>query len=247
MLGKLIKYEFRATRNLMLTVYGALLAIAVAFAAVTNISGKFTLGGYMTNPTPLQSVGVILFVAMIYLGMISVVISLICAIKRFRSNILGTQGYLMNTLPVSTGSKVIAKMTVSAVWTIIGYLIFVVSIAIGAFSVFKSIDGLLLPKDISVDADNILMLIMLLINIFKLYLMIYASMAIGYSFNKWRKFLSVASFVGLIIVDKIIDVVLLEVIPLDFLVWAQPVLNVLIGIGVYFLTVYFLEHRLNLE
>lgn len=245
MLGKLIKYEFRATRGLMLTVYGALLAIAAAFAVVTNISGGFTMGGYMTEPSLLQSVGSMLFVAIMYLGMISLVMSLIYAIKRFRSNILGPQGYLMNTLPAAAGSKVIAKMIVSAVWTLIGYLIF----AIGILSAFSPIiDYLnLTHADISVNADNIIMLIMLLMKVFKFYLMVYASMAIGYSFNNRHKLLSCASFAGLVAVNNMLNTALLEAVPLKFSALAQLILTVLTGVGVYFLTVYFLEHRLNLE
>lgn len=240
MLGKLIKYEFKATRSLMLTVYGSLLALAVILAALVNVSGGFGQGS-----EELQGLIAVIFTAAMYFAMISIVMSVVCAIRRFRYNILGPEGYLMNMLPVSAGKKVLAKLTVASVWTILGYLALVASVMIGIPTLFKAITDF--AGEISFDADGALSLVRFLLSIVRLYLTIYAALSVGYSFNRMHKRITAAAFIGLNIVYNVLNTAALRLTPMRFDLPVQTALVVLTGAGAYFLTVYFLEHRLNLE
>ena len=139
MLGKLIKYEFKATRK-MLLLYGLLLVLAAVMAVIFRFS--FNADGNLF----VEAIGkearfsgfVALFAALIsaaYAFMNAFIFTavLFCAINCFRVNLLGNQGYLMNTLPAKAGKHILAKNIVSIVWTVLGVIAALISyVIIGA-------------------------------------------------------------------------------------------------------------------
>jgi len=109
MLGKLLKHEFRATGRTMLPIYGAVIVLSV----LASISGR------MMD----QKIGSFLYIlfgliiAAFVIGIIAAVImTAVMMIKRFYTNYLKDEGYLMHTLPVSVHALVWSKMIVSVVW-----------------------------------------------------------------------------------------------------------------------------------
>ena len=109
MLGKLLKHEFRATGRTMLPIYGAVIVLSV----LASISGRLMdrkIGSFLY----------ILFgliIAAFVIGVIAAVImTAVMMIKRFYTNYLKDEGYLMHTLPVSVHALVWSKMIVSVVW-----------------------------------------------------------------------------------------------------------------------------------
>ena len=109
MLGKLLKHEFRATGRTMLPIYGAVIVLSV----LASISGR------MMD----QKIGSFLYIlfgliiAAFVIGVIAAVImTAVMMIKRFYTNYLKDEGYLMHTLPVSVHALVWSKMLVSVVW-----------------------------------------------------------------------------------------------------------------------------------
>jgi type IV secretory pathway VirB3-like protein len=93
MLGKLLKYEFKATSRIFLPMFGALLIVA-AFSRL-----------FMSLSFDVPSViGVTVSVIMI-IGII--VMTFLLTIQRFNKNLLGSEGYLMFTLPVSTDRLIV--------------------------------------------------------------------------------------------------------------------------------------------
>ena len=109
MLGKLLKHEFRATGRTMLPIYGAVIVLSV----LASISGRLMdrkIGSFLY----------ILFgliIAAFVIGVIAAVImTAVMMIKRFYTNYLKDEGYLMHTLPVSVHALVWSKMLVSVVW-----------------------------------------------------------------------------------------------------------------------------------
>ena len=86
MLGKLIKYEFKATGRTFLPLYGAILLVALIQRFLgRNNKGVFEELNTLGNFTNLALVG--LFIAL-------VVITLIVTIQRFQKNLLSDEGYL---------------------------------------------------------------------------------------------------------------------------------------------------------
>ena len=92
MLGKLIKYEFKATGRLLLPVYGALLLMG----GVVNLG--LTLQGKL--PVLKFAQGVLIF-AYVALMVAAFALSFFVVISRFYKNLICDEGYLMFTLPVN--------------------------------------------------------------------------------------------------------------------------------------------------
>ena len=105
MLSKLLKYEFKATCR----IYGGLYLAILAAAAL--------LGAFFRFPA-LASDFPIAVVTIVYL-MLCVAIAVITAltiIQRFTRNLLGREGYLMHTLPVTPAQLILSKLISSVVW-----------------------------------------------------------------------------------------------------------------------------------
>lgn len=109
MLGKLIKYELKATSRTFLPVYGAIILVAL-------VNNLFRLGNIEMGfgLTVVLLVG--LFVA---LGVLTIVV----VIKQFNRNLLGDEGYLMFTLPTKTSNLIASKLIVTIIWAILSSIV----------------------------------------------------------------------------------------------------------------------------
>lgn len=116
MLGKLLKYEIKATSMVFICMYLAIIGLSV----FNKLFNTFNLqwGKAMTN-----CILVALFVA---LGVITVIM----AVQRFNKNLLGDEGYLMFTLPVDTKQIIISKLLITLMWTVISGLVAIISFII---------------------------------------------------------------------------------------------------------------------
>ena len=111
MLKKLLKHEFRATARVM----GPLFLIVLALALTANLSLHFLLDARTFFP---NLMGGLLMVAF-FVGMAGLaVMSVVLMVNRFRKNLMGDEGYVMFTLPVSGHQLVWSKIIVSTVWFI---------------------------------------------------------------------------------------------------------------------------------
>jgi len=109
MLRKLLKHEFRATGRIMLPIYGAVLVLSVLASISSRLMDR-NVGSFLY-------VLFGLIVAAFVIGIIAAVImTAVMMIRRFYSNLLRDEGYLMHTLPVSVHELVWSKMIVSLVW-----------------------------------------------------------------------------------------------------------------------------------
>lgn len=110
MLIKLLKYEFRAAFRELLTLYVALLGIASLLRPfyLYNLSGSLT------------GITVMVYGAL----MIAVlVVSCITIIQRFSKTMLGAEGYLMHTLPVSASMHILSKLITAMAIVIAGFMV----------------------------------------------------------------------------------------------------------------------------
>ena len=89
MLGKLLKYEFKATGRLLTPLYAAILIASF-------------VGGFGLDQLVMTELASVIFL-MVYTGLFIAlfVMTLILIIQRFNHNLLKEEGYLMFTLPVT--------------------------------------------------------------------------------------------------------------------------------------------------
>lgn len=105
MLGKLLKYELKATSRQFLPLFGVLFVLAV-------LNRVFTLGNMSGLALP-----AVITVAVYFALIVAIfVLTFIVMIQRFNKNLLSDEGYLMFTLPVRTSDLVISKLITSLIW-----------------------------------------------------------------------------------------------------------------------------------
>ena len=212
MLGKLLKYEFRATGRVFLPMYALLLVMSAV--------ARLVYGAQMNQAegTLLNILTVVVTVAVIGLLVAVAVVTLLLICRRYWNNLLGREGYLMNVLPVSSAEHVWAKLITAAVWTIASALACFAAlyIALGSFAQGPSFHefwemvrecremlrsmGIAGQARLLVAEGAIFILLSLLSNVLK----IYTAMSIGQLASKRRTWASVGSYFGIGIVESIL-------------------------------------------
>lgn len=124
MLGKLIKYEFKATARRMLPLIVAVLVLSLLSSfSVMRLDSATDYG-------IIQVLFILIIVAFV-IGIIALcVMSIVVFIDRFYKNLLGAEGYLMFTLPVSVDALVWAKLIVSFIWFVLTALAIIAAMLI---------------------------------------------------------------------------------------------------------------------
>lgn len=121
MLGKLLKYEIKATGRTFIPLYIALVLVALVnhLSLLGDIRFSFGL-------TTMLLVG--LFIAL-------AVVTLVVLIQRFNKNLLGDEGYLMFTLPVKPYQLILSKLLITVFWTIISGIVAMITfiLLVGGF------------------------------------------------------------------------------------------------------------------
>ena len=265
MLRKLMKHEFRATGRVMGPLFGLLLIAAIAarfsVGVLLESSARFLnlLGGLFTTAFAIAIAGVC-------------VMSLVLMINRFRTNLLGDEGYIMFTLPASVHQQIWSKLIVSAVWFIAtglavvaaGFILvaqqgFWLEIRRGFAEIFRHLTAYYAFNGTAFLFE---LLALIFVGCCVLCLEFYAAMAIGHSFAAHKVLYSVLSFLGLQFVMQLLSGGILVGTNYDILVVALPsdgvlamhsvmltmiVSTAVFGAVYYVITTMFLKKRLNLE
>ena len=202
MLGKLIKHEFRATGRILLPVYLVMLLTA-ALVRGFQVLTEQTAGEFMRV---LAVLSVLLFSAAVFGGSI---LAFVLMIYRFYKNLMTDEGYLMFTLPVTTGQLIWSKMIVSAVWLLATAAMDVLSMFISVFDSAAWRDIFQLPgllwQQLREYAGNLGLIPAELVVLAALvcFLKFYAAIALGHSFTNRKMLLSVAFFAAFSVAEQI--------------------------------------------
>jgi len=125
MLNKLIKHEFRATARLFLLAYAVVIGVALVNTALLGL--KPSNGSGFAAAYSIFS-GLMMFVyVMAILALLLMTIAFV--IVRFY-RMLGDEGYLWFTLPVTPTQQILGKLIPAAVWTIASIAVMFGSIGI---------------------------------------------------------------------------------------------------------------------
>ena len=264
MLGKLLKYEFKATSRILLPLYGALLI----FAFIVKIFIGTKLDG--VNMDFLGGIPAVVSIFTYGATMAAVfIVTIFIIIQRFYKNLLGDEGYLMNTLPVSS------KLISAIIWSLVSIFVAILSIIImmynrEAFGNFFSIIPEAFSKAYSEFGGSLILvgieflvagLLQLALNI----TLIYTSISIGHLLPKMKILGSFGAFIVLNIIMNTIFSSIMLLIPNSFSEYMSLVFQSnmtalvhLIGLGAAFInalwftiffliTRYILKNKLNLE
>lgn len=260
MLGKLLKHEFRATGRIMLPLY----LVCIVISATIRISEQFK--GSMKL---VQS-----FLTLIYtFVLIAVVLStFFIMIYRFWKNLLGEEGYLSFTLPVTATQHIVSKVIVTGIWSVLGTVVFFISlfIMIADASTLQMVNKIwdnIVQSFAGVDTTElkILLIVCLVLQVFIQPLYFYAAMAVGQLVNKYRSILSIGAYLFLSMISSVISSVYLVIVGGNGMINEQAVnaeqitsytsitlfgsiINlVIMGTFCFFITKYILTKKLNLQ
>jgi hypothetical protein len=265
MLNKLMKHEFRATGRIM----GPLYLVMAALALCAN--GSVRLLDTSHNMV-LNILGGIVMAAFILSIFAVCIITLVVMVNRFRTNLLGDEGYVMFTLPASVHQQIWSKLLVSCVWFIASGAAVLLSLAIAAFDVefmrqamdwlsriFREITGY---YAINGAAFLVEALVLMFASCAAGCLLFYAAMAVGHSFAGHKTLLSVAffllfqfalQFLGMTGIMGLDGVNLFQIWNLD----SMGAIHAVMGLGIaasvaegaifYVITAVMLKKHLNLE
>ena len=124
MLKKLLKYEFYATGRYLLPLLAVLIAASAAAGLSIRVLGTPDAGRA-------ASVFAAIFVVLFFLSVMALAaVTVVVIVYRFYKNLLGSEGYLMHTLPVTEAQLVGSKLISSAVWLLASAVVGVVSLVV---------------------------------------------------------------------------------------------------------------------
>lgn len=269
MLGKLMKYEFKATSRMLLPINGAM----ILFALINRLFME--LNFFNTSNKFISAIAVVM--AIMY-GMVIIaafVITLIVIIQRFYKNLLTDEGYLMFTLPVKAHSHITSKGIVAFVWYLASFVVCALSIFIlvvnedvmNGLSHFFRVE---MPRYFQLaGGDGVAILIevivLFLITFVSSILMIYCSIALGSLFHNHKILASFGMYLAINFVIQMVGAIgiLVTVATVDdSVLWSNQaslslvstlILPLCIGFYLVFSVVYYLvtsfifKKKLNLE
>ena len=216
MLGKLFKYEFRATGRIFLPAYAVLLVMSFVARLFysANLAREFTTEGRTT---------LIVTMVMVMLFTAVWVVTLVVVIRRFWTNLLGREGYLMNVLPVSPWEHMCSKAVTSLVWVLLSGLVSAAALVVMLLGTTDLVDWRNLFYNASwiwnegwdylraegADTQAVLMIVQTVIDglmsIISLSLTAYAAMSIGQLVNRHRVWASIGAYFGITIARSIVS------------------------------------------
>ncbi len=247
MLGKLLKYEFKATGRILLPVFGvAIIAgLMVMLFPMSNNEGATAF---------VRATGNIIGLLFILFIFASAALGFFVPIIRFKNNILGSEGYLMNTLPVSPMAHIVSKTIVHTAYQIIGLAVtFLCAYMPSRFAGFKytlnSLINFFANADIMALADFFSTCLFALLLIILFNVTVYASLSVGHYFNSAKLLKSIGVFLLMVIIGFQIMVRLPNAIPYYGYGYTIVVLSIeaIYAVAELFIANYFLKRRLNLE
>lgn len=268
MLGKLTKYEFKATCRFFLPLYGALLLLA-AMARLSQWIITYNEIGLLQYFSNIFTLVYVLVVVAIF------ALTLIVMIQRFYKNLLGDEGYLMFTLPVKSWQLITSKLLTSLVWMVGSVLVLFASFFIlidVEMPTFREFWQSFIQANQAMLREIHTPLWLLMLEVLAVMaagsaasvLMIYVSIALGHTFTQRHRLLaSVAAYVIVSIVLQTAGTLLFTfLLNVPFMNWllsltAGSVLQ--LGLGVTFaisavtgavffaITQLLLQRYLNLE
>lgn len=206
MLSKLLKYEFKATGR----IYGGLYLAILAAAAL--------LGAFFRFPALVSPFAVVTTVYLMLCVAIAVITAL-TIIQRFTRNLLGREGYLMHTLPVTPAQLILSKLISSMVWLLCSILVIALSLGVFFLCGMLNVNGIFSDwagavRDFRLLADilqrvlNVSGFMLLLTAVEWLatlvcsILCLYTACMIGHQFKQHFALVGIAAFVGLNVVQN---------------------------------------------
>lgn len=221
MLGKLLKYDFKALSRVLLPLHG--LAILMTFIGWLFITTTINADNNLSHFAGIY-VGLLIFLLFAAITATAVIIAV-----HFYRSLFSRQGYLTWTLPAAAGQLLLSKTISALTWTLIDILITMGSVFLlcSPLTTYINWDGLesRLTQGLGITPQTLLLYTTVLITVSCLgsILYMYVSIAFGQLFLNHRILVAFISYAVIYIVIQIIGGIFLLFSSGDFLVMKQEV------------------------
>lgn len=242
MFWNLVRYEFKNINKWYLALYGAVLAISILIGIfISSLSPSY-------NP---DNTGYLIFFLILVFGGLSVTLwisTIFLIIRRFKGSVYDRQGYLTLTLPVSEHQIIIAKLFSALVWSILSYIVFILSILIIIFLTPIEKDFTALYNFISPYLSyGGLYAVSLLVGSISWILSIYLSISIGQLFNEYRTAMGILAYIVISIVIGYITFFFRVDNDFNVIAGTEILRNLFLSAIYYLGTYYILKNKVNLQ
>jgi len=268
MLLRLLKHEFLATKDMIrFLIFIPILAFCAGFVQRRWFLRQTQLiEGEYAGINTLQALSFLRVLLTVgFLGMIFALFFLTLArmIHRFRTNLLGDEGYLMFTLPVHVQDLVLSKLIVAWAW-------FIITASVSSLSIFVYLKLMASEGSLPITDEGVtglqgyhnltvLTIIFIIICFMEICLVFYMALSIGYSRSKNQSLLTLLILVAVIAVTMLLrypgetsasfqniqDSGTLKY--LELLLYFGIVKSFVVAVVSYIVTVRMLKKHLNLE
>jgi len=199
MLFKLLKYDFRAMWKHFFLIWGAALALALVNCMTHSLTFMIRAGDHDGN------IGGFTMDILLIVFVVMFVICFSFVLRRFSRGLLGSEGYLMHTLPVRAWQLVLSKLISAIAACAASTAVVFLSLFLLVPTEWKEIFQIPLwmdifqalaehPETIAILLELCLLLLSLMIGSIA---SVYLAISIGHLFSRHQKLIGVASFIGL--------------------------------------------------
>ncbi len=213
MTGKLIKYELKSAIRQIGIVWVALIVMSVIVGFL-----KPSITGMLPNENIVRMIlDVVPSVVFFGVFVASIVITIIIVVMRFYKGLLGDEGYLMHTLPVTARQLVVSKGLAAALVSAISIILATVSICLILGVSNFSMIAEFIKEFFQLMRENgwaviillefiVLGITSMMCNIYR----VYTSMSIGQLSGKHRVLASLGAYMGIYAITSVIYIKLLN-------------------------------------
>lgn len=231
MLGKLIKYEWKATYKVGLILMGAMvLATLVGFLSLQTPLWRSLSTNTRYNDNfmllDIMSIFAIFFYFMMLIGIFYA--ALIYLVVRFYRSMYTDEGYLLHTLPVTKHQILISKILVGSIWIYVVYAFMFISGGVFAASLigaiapgslwgylaeaYRDMGGFAyaLQRELGISMVSWLLSVIatFVLGIPASVITFYGAVSMGQLFSKHRVLMAIASYLAITIVSFILNAIL---------------------------------------
>ncbi|MCL1880529.1 MAG: hypothetical protein FWF71_08035 [Actinomycetia bacterium] len=213
MLGKILKYEFKATARIFVLLYAVLMVLAGINAALVATRDVINSEIYSSVVMGLTMIAYVLVAIAVF-----VVTAVLIVLRFYR--MLGAEGYLWLTLPATTEQHILGKLVCGMVWSCASALIVIASIVVVVtpfgvndqiWHAVSNLWNLLILTGFQPTFWLVAMIIMLLLGMLYGILMFYAAMAVGPTLVKSRLGGSVLAYVVFYVAIQVVGFIMMYV------------------------------------
>lgn len=208
MLGKVMKFDLKATSRFFLPMYAGLIILTL----LNKLSLEFMFGASNNLLNTLSGIAIGFYA----LGLFAVfIMTQVFIVWHFYKNLTGDEGYLMFTLPVKPSTHVNAKLLTAIIWSVSTVVLVVASFFVlasghGVGEFFHELFNLMhefsrssYSREFYIIAAEIFVL--MVIGLFSTPLHYFCCIALGHLFGKHRIAGAVVSYIGIQVVLQVVS------------------------------------------